>query len=330
MSADTTMSGLREPPPVPDEFITDGSGRRLFYPFGLSWSGYVVPDTPRERALRGAIERFRNTARRARLWPLVLMVPCFAAASMVLDSHPFWFLAALAVPLVLTVAVPRALLGYRIGRAVKGLQQVPRRDNGPAYMRQVLLAGLALTWVTAQIYDSRLSALPPVPGTIVYYPDISEALVLALPCGFIALALATTRQRLRARFGNSRTALGLLIFAVLTVGLIAYAALSFLNPAPSVAVSADTLFCGWRVRWAEVSNVRETIHGRGGAHYAELTIGSEPQFSIWSAGNARQCRITGLNKDYETVYRTIRGAWLATRPAPSAALEPLTRWPSNP
>jgi uncharacterized membrane protein len=330
MSVDTTMSGLEDSPPAPDEFITDRAGRTLFYPFGFSWSGYVVPDAARERMLRRAVERFQNTARRVRFWPLAVILPCFAAASMMLDSHPFWFLAAVVVPLALVIAVPRALLRYRIGSAINGLQQVSRRDNGPAYRRQVLLAGLALIWVTLQIYDSRLSALPAAPGTIVYYSDISETLVLVLLYGFIALALATTRHRLSARFGASSTMFGLLVFSVLTVCLVADAALNFINPAPSVTVSSDGLACGWRVGWADISSVGETTGGRGWAHDAVLTLRSEPQVSKWPAGNARRCRITGLNEDYETVLRTIRGAWLASLPAPTAAAESLTRWPTNP
>lgn len=319
MSADVTMSGRGDALPVPDEFITDESGRRLFYPFGLSWSGYVVPDAARERMLRSIVERFRNATRRVQLWPALIIVPCYGAASVLLETHPFWFLAALVVPVLIAVIVPQALLNYQIRGAVDGLQQARRRDNRPAYMRQVLLAGLALTWVTLQLYYSRLSSLPAAPGTTIYYPDISEALVLALLCGFFALALATMRNSLRSRFSGSRIVLVLLFFAAATTGLVTDAALSFLNPSPKVAVSADGLFCGWRARWANISDLSQAASWRRGAHYAVLTIGSEPNFSIWSAGNVRRCRITGLNEDYETVYHTIRIAWLATRSAPVAA-----------
>jgi hypothetical protein len=330
MSVDTTISGPADSPPVPEQFITDGSGRRLFYPFGFSWSGYVVPDAAREHMLRRAVERFQNTGRRVRFWPLVVIVPGFAAASIMFDSHPFWFVAAIAAPLVVAFGVPRALLRYRIGPAINGLQQVGRRDNGPAHMRQALVAGLALTWVTLQIYDNRLSALPTVPGTIVYYSDISETLILALLYGFIALALATTRNRLSARFGASSTKFGLLAFSVLTACLIADAASSFVNPAPSVVVSSEGLSCGWQLRWVDISNVGETSSGPSWAHDAMLTTASVSAFSNWPAGNSRRCRITGLNEDYEIVFRTIRAAWLASRPAPTAAVEPLTRWPTNP
>lgn len=284
MSADATMAGPGDRSPSPGEFITDGFGRRLFYPFGFSYSGYVVPDAACERKLRGVIERFRNGSRRLRLWPLVVILPCLVAATIMLDIHPFWSLAGLVAPVLLAIAVPRALLSYRIGPIVDGLQQVRRRDNMPAYIRQMLLAALALALVTQQVYDSRLSTLPSVSGTVVYYPDIAKALVLALLFGCFALLLATARNNPKTRFNGSKADIALVIFALFTVCFIAYAANNFINPAPSVTVSSEGLFCGWRVRWSDISNLSESSSARRG-YYAVLKIGSDPNLSIWSAGN---------------------------------------------
>jgi len=304
--------------PAADKLFKDESGRTLFYPFGDSWRGYVVPDAGREEALRAAVQRYRESTKRFNIWPFGLAVALFCGAWFVLDSHPFWFLGALVLPTVFLVLCDRALLYYQIRDLVAGLERVGSRDKTPGYVRQIFLAGAALTWITQHLYLSRIDALPVAAGTTAYYADIAQPLVWTLLFGCFALAIAWARNKVPALFGGTKSLCTMLLFIVLQLCGVAYVAWYFLSPKPSVVVSADKLVCGWELRWADVTALSEGEGGdsRSSKQYARLKVGPAPKPSMWSAGDVKLCQISGLNEDYAAVYRDMRTAWLATRRGP--------------
>ena len=304
--------------PAPDKFFKDGSGRTLFYPFGDSWRGYVVPDAAREAALRAALQRYGETRKRFNIWPFLLAAASFCGAWFVLDSHPFWFLGALVLPTVSLVMCDRALLYYQIRDLIGGLERVGSRDKTPGYIRQIFLAGAALAWITQQLYQSRIEALPVAPGTTAYYADVAQPLVWTLLFGCLALVIASARNKLPELFGGTKSLCTMLLFIVLQLCGVAYVAWYFLSPRPSIVVSADKLVCGWELPWADVTALSEGDGGdsRSSKQYARLKVGAPPTPSVWSAGDVKLCQISGLNADYAAVYRDMRTAWLATRRGP--------------
>jgi hypothetical protein len=319
MDRDTAAAAGTKTSAAPDKFFKDESGRTLFYPYGDSWRGYVVPDAGREEALRAAVQRYRETTKRFNIWPFVLAAASFCGAWLVLDSHPFWFLGALVLPTVFLVLCDRALLYSQIRDQVAGLERVGKRDKTPGYIRQIFLAGAALALITQQLYQSRIDALPVAAGTTAYYADIAQPLVWTLLFGCIALVIAWARNSAPAVIGGTKSLCTMLLFIVLQLCGVAYVTWYFLSPRPSVIVSADKLVCGWELRWADVTALSEGEGGdrRSSKQYAWLTVGAAPRPSIWSAGgNVKQCQISGLNEDYLAVYRDMRTAWLATRRGP--------------
>jgi outer membrane protein assembly factor BamE (lipoprotein component of BamABCDE complex) len=304
--------------PAPDKFIKDGSGRTLFYPFGDSWRGYAVPDAAREAALRAAVQRYGETRKRFNIWPFLLAAASFCGAWFVLDTHPFWFLGALVLPAASLVLCDRALLYYQIRDLVGGLERAGSRDKTPGYIRQIFLAGAALAWITQQLYQNRIEALPVAPGTTAYYADVAQPLVWTLLFGCVALVIAAARNKVPALFGGTKSLCTMLLFIVLQLCGVAYVAWYFLSPRPNVVVSADKLVCGWELRWADVTALSEGEGGdrRSSKQYASLKVGAAPTPSTWSAGDVKLCQISGLNEDYAAVYRDMRTAWLATRSGP--------------
>jgi hypothetical protein len=81
---------VRSDKPVPaDKFSKSADGRTVFYPFGRSGIGFVVPDAECEKASRAALER----ARRGQMRLLSLLPPALIGAFfgfyMLFDNHPF-------------------------------------------------------------------------------------------------------------------------------------------------------------------------------------------------------------------------------------------------
>jgi SmpA / OmlA family len=316
MSMDATPDAPAPTPSPTDAFIADEAGRTLFYPFGESWHGYVVPDEAREQALRVAMVQYRANAKRFGIWPFFLAIPLFIAALAMFYSHPFLLLAAFVLPMALAILCDRAMLHYYLGPLLNGLKRAGSRNKVPGWIRQAFLAAATLVWITLQIYQQRVAALPVTADTIAFYADIAQPLMWALLCGFAAVVMASARNKTPAGFSGGKQLVVLLLLCFAEVCLVGYVATNVLTPAPRVMVSAGGLFCNWRVRWSDVTDVSQ-FSGRRGRQYARIKVGSEPQLSLWSSGNIKQCQITGLNEDYGTVYHAIRTAWLATRKAPN-------------
>lgn len=294
-------------------FLRDEIGRRLFYPFGLSWSGYVLPDAKREASVRDVMASAMPVAGRIAGWISVPGFLAFGLSFTLLPIYPFAVLAALVLPTVLAIGCYRIILLYRLRPLLNGLEQVDRRDKLPRYARWTFLAACAAAWFTLQSFGDRLSQLPTEPGTTIYYADISLPLAWVLLCAFTMVMTISLRKPLITAFG-SKVYIALMALAVVEVGLIAYTNQAFRNPTPRVFVTSEDLTCDRHIKWSDVADVAEVYRGTrpSDRFYAQLRLdaGQGP------FGNYVRCQISGLNENHDAVYRTIRAAWLATRRGP--------------
>jgi hypothetical protein len=315
MSLDATADARADAPYVADESFVKEAGRILFYPFGPGWQGYIVPDDERERALRAALRRYRDNPIWWRTWPLFLLPVAFCVF-LAVSGHPFLLLTAFVLPIVLTLICDRILLRYQFRALLRGLKTVGSRDKAPGYIRQILAAAVALAWITLAIYDRRVAALPVAEGTTAYYTDIAQPLMVALVCGFLALATMSVRYKLEAQFSANKILLALVLFTSFAVFGTGLAALDFFYPVPELILTPNELLCNRHVRWADVTDLGQAS-GVQGRQYAWFQVDLKRPGE--NSGDAR-CEISGLNEDYQTVYRAIRTAWLATRrPSPVAS-----------
>src|SRR5689334_11760866 len=73
------MSEPSDQIPSIKKWVTDASGRTVYYPYGPAWNGYVVTDPAREQALRTADERFAELGKRLRpFWCVLLALLIYA------------------------------------------------------------------------------------------------------------------------------------------------------------------------------------------------------------------------------------------------------------
>ena len=306
-------------------FVNDFGGRTLFYPYGMAWRGYALPDSEGERLLRAAMANHRANMKPFAPWAFCLTIVVWAAGVVLFPpaQAPFLWLASLTAPLIVFVAGERALLRCRLGKLIAGLERVNSRDEAAAHNRRSLLIAAAATagliFLILRLYHSRIGAEEATPGTTVYFAGISTPLAITLIFGFFLLVLFAARHNAVARVGENKALLATLAVGLMEVCSVGYVAVVFLNLTPKVIVTRDGLFCHWNVRWSDVTDVN-LAYGlpRLGDMYAALKIGPDPNFSIWSSPNIKECEVTGLNRDYAAVYGSIRTAWLATRPGPLA------------
>jgi hypothetical protein len=311
----------------PDPFVKDAEGRTIFYPFGPTGTGYIVPDAEREQQLSAAFERRR--AFRRQLLPLLppVLVGAFGAAYFFFSSHPFLVVAAAVLALVLLNAGETALLRGQFGALLADLPRLGMSDAERTERRHTswsLLALVAvLTWFALRLYAWRLGALPVEDGRLDYYADISLPLLLAACFGIVLIALMAAQNRIVAQTGNAaKLAMLFVLLALLEAGLVAVVAWAFVSPTLKVVVTPDTITCPRRVsvRWVNVTAI-DLITGDYGKKFVEFDMGTEPRppqpTPYWSPKRiTRQCEITGLNVDYGTVYRTVRATWRQARGLP--------------
>lgn len=233
-------------PPGADRFLRDEMGRWLFYPFGFTLNGYVLPDAKREASVRDAMASSMPAAVRIAGWISVPGFLAFGLSFTLLPVYPFAVLAALVLPTVLAIGCYRIILLYRLRPLLNGLEQVDRRDKFPRYARWTFLAACAAAWFTLQSFDDRLSKLPAEPGTTIYYAGISVPLVLVLLCAFVMVMTVSLRTPLTAAFGN-KVYIALTALAVVEIGLVAYTNQAFRNPTPRIFVGSEDLTCDQRI-----------------------------------------------------------------------------------
>jgi outer membrane protein assembly factor BamE (lipoprotein component of BamABCDE complex) len=310
--ADT--AGPSKTPPGADRFLRDEMGQRLFYPFGLSWSGYVLPSAQHEASVRDAMASCTPIASRCAGWIAVAGLGLFVFALYVFSTYPFAVVAAVVLPTLLTIGYFRIVLLYHLRPLLNGLEQVESREKIPRYTRLLFLAACATVWFTLQSFQDRLSQLSAEPGTKIYYDGISQPLALALLVAFVLVMIVSLRNGLVTIFGN-KVNVTMLALAGVEVSLIAYTVLAIRTPVPRVFVTSSELICNQHTKWSSVTDVAEVSRGtrtRSG-QYAQLKLDNGQFFP----GNYTRCKISGLNEDYDTIYRAIRAAWLATRRGPA-------------
>lgn len=297
-------------------FVQDERGRSLFYPSGTAWSGYVVPDAARERALRCAIERY--AALNKRLFPWGALVLPFALYPLYgyFSSRPFLAIGSVVLEFVLLVLAGAAIKRYQLRAELDGLERVDRRDGKPRRRLIILALWLAtagaIAELTLRLYQGYNDALPAVAGTTIYYAGISLSLALALIFGSFALLILSGWRGLVKRIGQRKVLLCYFVSLILCVFFVGDVAVTFLDPTPYVVVGSNGTFCGWRIPWSKVTGI-DLISGARGSRYAWLQTGPASQGSFWLRGNGKSCDISELNEDYAVVYGTIRRAWQSSR-----------------
>jgi hypothetical protein len=299
-------------------FAKDAQGRTVFYPSGPAWSGYVVTDPDRERALRDVIRR-RNDSR----WPYlgwVLWLPFLYGFCLLFASHLFQALAVLFLIPGLLLFVFGWLRNHWWNRALFAGLEPAAPDH--AISRRLRVIGATATaiatliWLILHLYQQRISAIP-AHGTIAeFFPDISMQILGTLFFGSLALTLPFTWQKGVERSGEVRAVIGALFVVLFTFGSFAWAWSIFFSPEPRVILTEAALSCdGWRLAWSDIAGVTVS-YGRYGREYARLDLDSplsDPGLTplFLQNGHAKRCQITGLNADSEAVLDVIRDTWWA-------------------
>jgi hypothetical protein len=316
MTTFADMAGPSKAPIGGERFLRDEMARRLFYPFGLSWGGYVLPDVRYENSLRDIMSKCMPIATRLGCWIAVIGFALFAISLRFLGTYPFAAVGTLVLTVLLAIICFRIVLLYYLHASLSGLEQIERRERIPGYARLAFLAACAAVWFTLQAFQNQLNQLPADPGTKVFYDGISLSLAWALLLAFVLVMVLSFRTVLVTLLGN-KVNLAILVLAGVEICLIAYTMQTFRNPVPRLVVTSSELICDRHIKWSEVADLAEVSRGtrtRSG-QFVEVKIDNGQMFP----GNTTRCRISGLNEDYDSVYQAIRAAWLATRRAPAGA-----------
>jgi hypothetical protein len=137
VSLDETRPTSRWTAPNEPMFIRDRDGRTLFYISGPRFCGYVVPDTPREWALRNANQRFKEM--QASLGHFV--APLITVSIFSLDSRYSSFALTVLTITLVVAAIGRVLQRrWCFGDLVAGLERAEPWDMAARRLGLALLS----------------------------------------------------------------------------------------------------------------------------------------------------------------------------------------------
>jgi len=110
-------------------FVTDSTGRTLFYPNGLKRRGYVVTDAERERALHAAAKRLAELRGYAAAALVTCLIPCLY---WLIRSHPLGTVGVL-LPAFVTFGalVDRLIQRTVLGGLLDGLEPSEAQEDNP-------------------------------------------------------------------------------------------------------------------------------------------------------------------------------------------------------
>jgi outer membrane protein assembly factor BamE (lipoprotein component of BamABCDE complex) len=270
-------------------WTTDSTGRSIYYPRGRSFGGYVVADVEREQRIREADKHFEGQSKTIAPFAGFLALPAFY---FLLGSHPIMGLA-----LLLALIVLAATVEWLVRRPV---------------MATLLSACLVLALVgvlslVVYLYDQRLAAATATSKTTDFYSDISRYLVLGAFSALMLLGCIVRWNQISAKAGPNRAMLAVFAFATLTLIFAGLAGANFYDPEPKIVLARDTFYCGWRVKWTDISNIDKRWGGRFKENlHIQFAPGRSPFRDERSSGS---CEIDGLTVDDSEVYATVYKQW---------------------
>ncbi|SDP32746.1 hypothetical protein [Afipia sp. GAS231] len=290
-------------------WFTDAAGRTIYYPYGAAYSGYIVTEAARERAIRAADQRFEDISKPFAPYTYGLLLAVTCIYYYFSSSHPL--LACAAFPAALVLAGLIAWLARRsmIVPLLAGLDRAPAADPSgrkPLYRAAyVLLALSGLIALVLHLYDLRVATIAADSTTVDFYPDISGGLLNAGIFGLLLLgAIAGMRK---AKTCRVRATAAVLVLAVLALIPAIEVAENFYNPQPRIVLEDVTLSCRWKLLWFDVTSV-SLRSGSRGRQYARVEY-AVSHTAFGDVTRTQDCEIDGLTVDYTEVYDAIRKRW---------------------
>jgi hypothetical protein len=297
-------------PEFAGSFVTRPDGKRVFYPNGTTFRGYVVPDGGLELKLRQAYDRylgFNQRFFRCPLWCLGLVALIGFAATVQRPSAVH--LCLLSLPVLFALLLNRTMLSWQLGPWLTGLERV---DGDKARQRPFrLLTGGAvatagLTWLVSCLYAARIAEISAYATTVSFYPDLSKLILVTILCGLCLVSMVRSRRHLADTIGPNTTivlaAAGALFVAVLLFSGFS----SLLSPAPSIILTQDDISCGdIRTRWSDVLAVSRSDSRRFSEDSAVFRTSNDTP----SLPSNIICTVSGLNVSSDDVYNAIEDAW---------------------
>jgi hypothetical protein len=276
MAAAETTNADRQAKTTTAKFVNDEHGRILFYPSGLSRTGYVVDSAMREKALREAAERYGERARQA---GSILVVPVLAVFYWLVRLHPLLAFGLIAAVLPATRFVEELVSGIVFGSLVENLERVAPQKKARWIALIVTLAAVSATaWLILQLYDLRLATLPRNGAIDTFYDDISWRLISAIAG---ALAVLLLLRQPTSRLTEPRRFVVLLMFGLIGAGGLAWTISAFADPKPVVTVMRGTLSCRWQVAWLEVADI-SLKNARFRGAWVEVSPQSGSSTDLWA------------------------------------------------
>jgi hypothetical protein len=306
-------------------FVTDESGRVLFYPIGASYGGYVVPDAECERVLREAADRYHGFAQCFGILSVPFLgLPALIGFYSLVDDHLIVANDLLVAVILVVVAISWVVRRAMIGRLTGTLEPVGPSAQPAQRIARWLLAGLlaypAIAGTGLYFYHLRLAALPGNDAGTVFYSDVSFPLFLTyLSGGFVAMGVAASPEG-RARVGEIRLGLANVMFGAFAVIGFFWTVILYLDPTPALILTPTEFVCGrHRVPWQEIAAMRMGMAGRYGKAVI-LALDSRATLPALGAATSSKrslaCEITSLDVEHGTVYDQIAESWEAHRTGP--------------
>jgi hypothetical protein len=297
-------------PEFAGSFVTRPDGKRVFYPNGTTFRGYVVPDGGLEQTLRQAYDRylgFNQQFFRCPLWCLGLIAMIGFAAAVQRPSAVH--LCLLSLPFLFALLLNRAMLSWQLGSWLTGLERV---DGDKARQRPFrLLTGGAvatagLTWLFSCLYAARIAELSAYATTVRFYPDLSKLILVAILCSVCLVSILRNWRDLADYLGPTSTKWLALAGAGLVAVLLFTGFSSLVSPAPSFILTQDDISCGdMRTRWSDVVAVSRSRSSR----FSEDSAVFRTDDNTPSLPSMIICTVSGLNVGSDDVYRAIEHAW---------------------
>jgi hypothetical protein len=186
-------------------------------------------------------------------------------------------------------------------------------DTAPPARRSLIwLACLILALIVplslvVYLYDQRLAEANAATRTIDFYPDISRYLIFGAFFALMLLGCIVRWNKISATAGPNRAMLAVFASATLTLVFVGLAGANFYDPKPKIVLARDRFYCGWRVKWTDVSNIDK----RWGGRFREyLRIQFAPGRSPFrDQRSSDSCEIDGLTVDDSEVYATVYKQW---------------------
>ena len=285
-------------------WLSDAACGLVYFPRGQAWSGYIVPDREREKAIRDADRRYAECSSALVPYVSLLALPVVYGFYYFFGRYPITALALIPVAIILIAIVDWQLRRRALAPLLCGLTKVPAADVAAQralyWIGCSLFALIGMTSLVAYLYDQRVAAIAADSMTVDFYRTISKKLVLA---GFFGALLVWTIvgwSRLSSRLGPNKTMLGIFLFATLTVIQVGQAVSNFYDPQPAVILSRNTLDCQWRANWTDIAHISQ-LSGRRGEEFVQV--------EFVNGQLTARCEIDGLNSDYAQVYDAIYKGW---------------------